>query len=177
MTSFAAFLRAINVGGHIVRMDRLRALCESIPLANVSTFIASGNVIFESAQAGAKAEAAIEKALKAALGYDVETMVRSRGDIASIIEHVERRQLGPAGSVTLYVGFLKNRQSNGSEKAIAAMSNDVDELLVAGRELYWRCNKSFSESTVSGPKLGKLLDGPVTIRNFNTVQRIIGKMK
>jgi uncharacterized protein (DUF1697 family) len=41
-TRYAAFLRAINVGGHVVKMDRLRALFEAVPLARVSTFIASG---------------------------------------------------------------------------------------------------------------------------------------
>ena len=43
-----AFLRAINVGGHTVKMDHLRQLFESLGLLNVETFIASGNVIFDS---------------------------------------------------------------------------------------------------------------------------------
>ena len=43
-----AFLRAINVGGHNVKMDRLRELFEALGLTNVETFIASGNVIFDS---------------------------------------------------------------------------------------------------------------------------------
>jgi len=47
MTRYVAFLRAINVGGHNVKMDALRALFESMKLASVETFIASGNVIFE----------------------------------------------------------------------------------------------------------------------------------
>src|ERR1041384_610051 len=48
MTTYAAFLRAINVGGHVVKMDRLRRLVESLGHARVETLIASGNVIFES---------------------------------------------------------------------------------------------------------------------------------
>ena len=47
MTKYIAFLRAINVGGHTVKMDRLRGLFESLGVLNVETFIASGNVIFE----------------------------------------------------------------------------------------------------------------------------------
>ncbi|MCX6027691.1 MAG: DUF1697 domain-containing protein [Chloroflexi bacterium] len=42
-----AFLRAINVGGHTVKMDRLRQIFESLGFSNVETFIASGNVVFE----------------------------------------------------------------------------------------------------------------------------------
>jgi uncharacterized protein (DUF1697 family) len=65
MTRYFAFLRAINVGGgHVVKMDRLRQLFESLGFSNVETFIASGNVIFESSSRNAKnLEAKIEKAL------------------------------------------------------------------------------------------------------------------
>jgi uncharacterized protein (DUF1697 family) len=42
-----AFLRAINVGGHIVKMEFLRDLFERLGFSNVKTFIASGNVMFE----------------------------------------------------------------------------------------------------------------------------------
>src|SRR6185369_8391120 len=48
MPKYVAFLRAINVGGHVVKMDQLRALFEALGFANVETFIASGNVIFDS---------------------------------------------------------------------------------------------------------------------------------
>jgi uncharacterized protein (DUF1697 family) len=48
MTRYIAFLRAINVGGHNVKMDYLRELFESLGYVNVQTFIASGNVIFDS---------------------------------------------------------------------------------------------------------------------------------
>ena len=51
---YVALLRAVNVGGRTVKMDRLRTLFEELKLRNVETFIASGNVIFEST-AGASA--------------------------------------------------------------------------------------------------------------------------
>jgi uncharacterized protein (DUF1697 family) len=47
MNKHIAFLRAINVGGHTVKMDTLRQLFESLGFTNVETFLASGNVIFE----------------------------------------------------------------------------------------------------------------------------------
>jgi len=48
MPRYVAFLRAINVGGHVVTMAQLKRAFEAVPLASVETFIASGNVIFES---------------------------------------------------------------------------------------------------------------------------------
>ena len=47
MKRYIAFLRAINVGGHNVKMDELKAIFETIGFGNVETFIASGNVIFD----------------------------------------------------------------------------------------------------------------------------------
>jgi uncharacterized protein (DUF1697 family) len=176
VTRCVAFLRAINVGGHVVKMAQLRTAFEAIPLAGVSTFIASGNVIFESGRAADLVETAIEKKLKSSLGYEVATMVRSGSELVTIVQHVEKQALGPAAGITLYVGFLKAAPSPEVARAVTALSNDVDVLTVRGRELYWRCNTSFAESTVAGPRLEKLLKLPLTVRNFNTVQRIIAKV-
>ena len=48
MPKLFAFLRAINVGGHVVKMDQLRDFFIALRLIDVENFIASGNVIFES---------------------------------------------------------------------------------------------------------------------------------
>jgi uncharacterized protein (DUF1697 family) len=174
MTRYVAFLRAINVGGHIVKMDHLRTLCEAIPLANVATFIASGNVLFDSKKAPAQLEAAIEKKLKGTLGYGVAAMVRSAADLSSIVEHVREGSLDH--DATLYVGFMKSAPPPQIVKAVTALSNDVDLLSIRDAELYWQCRTSFSESTVAGPKLERLLGRPVTLRNYNTVRRLAGKL-
>jgi len=175
LTRYVAFLRAINVGGHVVKMDRLKALFEGVPFANVSTFIASGNVIFDATGPPGQIEATIETTLNAALGYAVATMVRSTAEIAGVVRRVEAQKLDPGGDVTLYVGFLKTAPTARVARATAAMSNEVDVLVVHGRELYWQCNKSFRESTVAGPRLEKAVAGPATFRNINTVRRLAGR--
>jgi uncharacterized protein (DUF1697 family) len=75
-----AFLRAINVGGHTVKMADLRRSFEALGFGGVATHIASGNVIFET-DAGdpAALEDRIEKALQTDLGYRVDTFVRGVG--------------------------------------------------------------------------------------------------
>jgi uncharacterized protein (DUF1697 family) len=80
-----AFLRAINVGGHTVTMERLRALFESFGFVKVETFIASGNVIFETDTAvTAQVEKAIENHLRPALGFAAATFVRTQAEVAAI---------------------------------------------------------------------------------------------
>src|SRR5437588_2892987 len=72
MNKYVAFLRAINVGGHTVKMNDLRRLCADIGLNNVETVIASGNVVFASPARSARAlEKKIAAHLPANLGYTV----------------------------------------------------------------------------------------------------------
>jgi len=74
-----AFLRAINVGGRVVKMHRLRTLFVDEGFANVETFIASGNVVFDlpPAKKAPALERTIEAMLRNALGYEVSTFVRT----------------------------------------------------------------------------------------------------
>ena len=85
MPRYAALLRAINVGGHTVKMDELRALFESVPLKRVESVIASGNILFESASTdAAKLESRIEAKLEKALGYEVGTYLRTGPELAAV---------------------------------------------------------------------------------------------
>ena len=64
MPRFVAFLRAINVGGRVVKMDVLKKHFEAMGYSEVDSFIASGNVVFSSKGArglDAKIAAALER--------------------------------------------------------------------------------------------------------------------
>ena len=173
MPRYVAFLRAINVGGHTVKMGRLRALLEGAGLADVSTFIASGNVLFDSRKQPEQLEALIEATLQGALGYEVLTMVRSAADVAAILERADRLALEPGDR--LYIGLLKTAPGAPAARRVAALSNGVDTLAVQGRELYWQCRTSFSESTVPAPVLGRAVGVPLTTRNITTVRKLAAK--
>jgi uncharacterized protein (DUF1697 family) len=83
---YIALLRGINVGGHTVTMDRLRGLFRELGLADVRSYIQSGNVFFESAEADRAAlTASIERHLRQALGYAVPTMLRTVPELERII--------------------------------------------------------------------------------------------
>src|SRR5262245_43574496 len=108
MPKYVAFLRAINVGGHVVKMDHLRSLFEALKFSNVETFIASGNVIFDSKTTDTKAlESKIEKHLKQQLGYEVITFLRSLPELKAISAYkaFHDKELSNETN-TLYVGFL-----------------------------------------------------------------------
>src|SRR5687768_10821566 len=83
---YIAFLRAINVGGLVVKMAALKKIFEDLKLAEVETFIASGNVIFGSLMDAAKLETVIETGLEKALGYPVVTFLRTTEEVAAVAE-------------------------------------------------------------------------------------------
>lgn len=174
MPQYVAFLRAINVGGHTVRMDRLKALFEQLGLANVSTFIASGNVIFESPLKNAAAlEEKIDAQLRAALGYEVGTFIRTAGELQAI---AAAQQASPDGTETLYVCFLPDHSDAAAAAQVEALSTPDDQLRLRGRELYWLRRGRISDTEVKGPQLARALGMPSTMRNMNTVRRILAKL-
>src|SRR5687768_17634428 len=88
MPKYVAFLRAINVGGHTVKMDHLRSLFAALGFANVETFIASGNVIFDSpSKTPAALERKIEKHLFDSFGYKAATFIRTVNELTEVVSH------------------------------------------------------------------------------------------
>ena len=177
MPKYIAFLRAINVGGHTVKMDYLRSLFEGIGCANVETFIASGNVIFDSKSRNTTSlEQKIEKHLRTILGYEVRTFIRATSELAEVADYesFSKAELNAAGN-SLFVGFLADEPSNEAKKKVLSLSGPTDDFAVHGRELYWLIRTSFSESVISGALLEKTLGLPATFRNVNTVRRLAAK--
>jgi uncharacterized protein (DUF1697 family) len=80
MPRFIAFLRAINVGGHNVTMEKLRREFESLGCQKVETFIASGNVIFTSAS---KKISVLEQRIEGQLHQDRPPAARKNSYVAA----------------------------------------------------------------------------------------------
>ena len=173
---YVAFLRAINVGGHIVKMDELRKLFEALRFANVETFIASGNVIFECVTDVAKLERQIEAHLQKSLGYPVATFLRTPAELQDISRARPFPQNRHTDNCTLYVGFLGKAPDASQCARVLSLSNPVDDLAVVGREVHWLTQKNMSESKISYAVLEKTLATQATFRNVNTVNRLVAKL-
>lgn len=177
MSRYAAFLRAINVGGHVVKMDALRKLFEALGLSEVETVIASGNVLFDSSSKSPSAlEKKIEAHLHSKLGYEVATFLRTPAEMHAIVAHkpFKSAELSGPGNV-LYVGFVGDKPAAALTKKLMTFANDVDSFHIHEREVYWLCRKKFSESEFSGKQLERILEMPTTLRNVNTVRKIAAK--
>ena len=176
MTRYFAFLRAINVGGHLVKMDRLRKVFNSLGFSNVETFIASGNVIFDTASRSAeRLESRIEEQLRKELGYDVATFIRSKAELIEIANHEPFSPSELATAHALDIVFLRKPLDERSRLALIALRTEIDDLKSYGREIYWLRRRKHSESTISNAAFGKVIGGPATVRGSNTVKRLMAK--
>lgn len=173
---YIAFLRAINVGGHVVKMDVLRELFESLGFLRVETFIASGNVVFETSSKDAKAlERKVEATLREALGYEVVTFLRTEDELSEIANHQPFPQSALDAALALNVVFLGDRPDEASTKKLMALKTELDDFELNGREIYWLSRAKQSESTISNAVLAKALGVPSTIRGVNTIKRMAAK--
>ena len=99
MNRYVALLRGINVGGKkLIKMELLVRIFNGAGLKNVRTYIASGNVIFDSSsKSRATLTRRIENALQQELGYEVTVVLKTLGELESIVTRnpFERRPSSP----------------------------------------------------------------------------------
>ena len=178
MPHYIAFLRGINLGKRRIKMTDLAARFEELKFAEVATFIASGNVIFSSkSAAGGKLEAQIEQHLHASLGYEVDTFVRTRAEVAAV-ELAARRVFSktdledPAN--TVHAGFLKAELSAAQHRGLEACRSEVDAFRVEGREYYWLCRriKTHESKIWASPEMRALKLPTSSMRNVKTIRRL-----
>lgn len=179
MPKYIALLGGINVGGHRVKMDRLRQLFEEAGLKNVSTFIASGNVVFSSRSTSADTlTGKIEQHLARTLGYDVPTFIRTLPELEAVTTFIptEVSSAQPSASST-YVIFLRSPASDDLRETFSGLQSEMDAFHVSGREIYWRIQGKLTESPLFGSRLEKATRGvPKTTRNMTTLRRLVAKL-
>lgn len=170
MARYVAFLGGINVGGHRVSMAELRARFAELGFDDVSTYIASGNVVFSTR--ARQLEPTIEAHLEQALGYQVPTFVRTAADVTALAG------ASPFGDVpgTVAVGFLRQAPPKAVAREVAALGTDADTLEVIGTELWWHLPNGFSGSLLAPKALERAGLGPLTTRNLNTVRKLAARL-
>ena len=174
MSRCIAFLRAVNVGGRTVKMVALKAQFEALGLNDVSTFIASGNVVFETrARDMAALEQKIEKQLHGAFGFEVHTFIRSTAELAAIALCRPFAARALEAAPTFVVGFMAAPLDAARLKIVNGLNNDLDAFHVQGRELYWMSRQKQSESKFSNAAFERALGLRATFRGINTLQRIV----
>ena len=171
---WVAFLRAINTGNRRVTGDRLASVFESLGFGEVTSFQASGNVLFTATDAPDRST--IEQALEDELGYAVPTTLRNRSDVERIVtdEPFKAAQLAVTEG-RIQVMFLRDPMPSGLLEAGLPDTPADDLLELRPSEVFWLPREGISGSLLSPPAIEKLV-GPLTVRTLNTVARIHARL-
>ncbi len=177
MPRYVAFLRAINVGGaRTVKMEALRQVFEGLGFSGVSSFIASGKIIFETPARNSSAlEERIEGALLQALGLDATPFIRTGPELSRIagFKAFPASALGSGDEPNVI--FLSAPPNARVRAAFKSFHSEAEEFRVHGREIYWLRHRTADGIPYSTLALSKALDEPFTIRSMNTVRKISEK--
>jgi uncharacterized protein (DUF1697 family) len=106
----------------------------------------------------------------------VATFLRTTSELAAIAAYgpFNESDLRAAGA-SLYIGFVADRPGDGEISGLQAYATESDAFHVHEREIYWLCRTRMSDSKFSGAVLEKTLGMPATLRNANTLRKIVAK--
>jgi uncharacterized protein (DUF1697 family) len=177
MMRYIALLRGVNVGGHgVVKMDRLRELFAELGLANVRTYIQSGNVFFDTEETDRAALVArIEKHLRAALGYNVLVFLRTVAELEAVVASDAFTHLSGAGDMRLCVMFLAEPLPSALAIPYRSPKGDVEVVRATASEAYvvWHIINGRPPAAQSVKGLGERN----TTRFFHTTAKILEAAK
>jgi uncharacterized protein (DUF1697 family) len=180
VTSYVVLLRGINVGGrNKVPMAQLRSVLEDLGFSNVSTYIASGNVLLDSDLSAAKVASTIEDALPKAFKLHSELVriaVLSRTELEAI---VKGRPKGFGDEPAKYHSDAILLMGIDADEALAVFSprDGVDTVWPGAGVIY--SQRLSAERTKS--RLNRIMTAPayasMTIRSWQTTLALLELMR
>ena len=163
MTTYAALLRAVNVGGTgKLPMSELRAMCVSIGFSNVRTYIASGNVVFESKLSESSVKAKLERCLETYAGKPVGILIRTGAELAAVLANNPFSSAAPNQTVAIFLDAPPP-----ANVLDTVSGQQTEEIAVGTREIYVHYKAGIARSKLKIPAAGT-----GTARNMNTVAKL-----
>ena len=166
MTTFAALLRGVNVGGRVVPSARLRAVFEALGYDDVATYIQSGNVVFSAGGSAASCTGAIEGALADTFGHPIEVVLRTGAQLRRVLA---TNPLSERPEKSLHVTFLKRRPPPTRLRDLDSKAFLPDEFRVTGSEVFVCCPNGYGRTKINNAYFERTLGVVATTRNVRTV--------
>jgi uncharacterized protein (DUF1697 family) len=182
MLRYLALLRGINVGGHNkVAMADLRDLAAALGLADATTYIQSGNLLFSCAEADtAELAALLESEIASRLGVRPAVVVLSRGELKQVI--ADNPFPDETNPKCLHAMFHRDEVGPDHIAAVAATvrrardTGSRDDATVVGRTLYLRTPDGFGRSELAAQLTRSSVQTAGTARNWATVTKLMGML-
>lgn len=164
MHSYIVLLRAVNVGGTgKLPMADLQSMCREAGFKNVRTYIASGNVVFQSKSTARKVKSELESRLLAYAGKAVGVIVRTASEMADVLAGNPFPNAAPNHTVAIFLD--EPPPPDTLEHAVGAR---VEEMRLGAREIYvhYGAGMGMSKLRIPAAKAG-------TARNINTIAKLV----
>ncbi len=171
---YVALFRGINVGGHNkLKMDKLREMFVLLGFGNVKSYIASGNVAFDTRKTKNETlEKKLEKAVEENFSLEIKVMIRSSKEIEDVISKNPFEKEHDDDHTKLFVVFLKMALSQENADLLVSHNTENEKFAVSGREVYALSKKGFMDSILAKKYIDNKLKTPATARNWRTVNKI-----
>jgi uncharacterized protein (DUF1697 family) len=177
-TTYIAFLRAINVGGRTVKMEKLRAHFAELGFDNVRTFIQSGNVFFDSKATDREAlTLKIERHLKESLGFEVPTMLRTVEQVEHALSLDPFEGVEVTDEVRLCIAFLSAPLPETANFPLVSPKGEMELLSATDGELFVVSHHKPGKVPNAAAFIEKTYKVKTTVRFWNTTQRLLEAAK
>lgn len=169
-----ALLRGINVGGkNKLPMKNLTAMFTEAGCIDVETYIQSGNVVFDANSSVARSlPSAIAAAIAEQFGYRVPVVIRSAEELADVVDKNPFLKRG-VDAGTLHVAFLASVSDAKSVAELDCRRSPGDSFEIRGRHIYLWLPNGVARTKLTNDYFGRTLRTTSTLRNWNTVQRLL----
>jgi uncharacterized protein (DUF1697 family) len=174
MTRFVAFLRGINVGGHVVVKSTLESVFAGLGFKNVSVYKQSGNIVFDSPEPATELTPTIEAALKAALGFDTPVFIRSLTCLKELVASDPFKGQNGEGSSFLVTILAAKPVSYPFQFPVTIPKSTAQVIGARGSELF-SVTHGGGEGTLPNPFIEKTLKCKATTRNIHIIEEIVAK--
>lgn len=174
MKKYVALLRGINVGGNKkVEMSKLKKAFEDMEYQNVSTYINSGNVIFEGKDTNISK---IEAKLKKTFDFPIQVLVCDAKTIEKIVQEIPKNWQNDKEQKT---DILFLREGYDTKKSLSLIESNprVDTLVYINDAIVWHINRKNYNKSGMNTFIGTELYKNMTARNINTVRKLAKLMK
>jgi uncharacterized protein (DUF1697 family) len=168
--TFIALLRGINVGGNILKMDRLRSLCSDLGAKDVRTYVQSGNVVFTASGSVDQWTQCLEKKLAGESRLPISVIVRTAEELKIVRAKNPFLKEPNIEVARLGVAFLQHSPAPKGIATLRGMDLGSERFHLADRELYLHCPEGFANAKLY--TLDKILGEKTTVRNWNTVVKL-----
>jgi len=174
MSTFITMLRGINVSGlRKIPMEELRGLYEAMSLANVKTYVQSGNVVFDSEEeVSSRLVERIEAQIEQVYGYNVPVLIRGTDEFKRGISGNPLLKGMNEDPAQLHVTFLYSVPSEKEMGVLTPPIGEGEELAIGEKEIYLYFPNGYGRTKLNNNYFERKLGIPATTRNWKTVKAL-----